>query len=205
MTYIFLCGMGQSALSYNKTLSFLKGKIKVDCPELGEFLSDTCCYDKMYASFCDYCKKFTEPINLVGLSLGAVLALNFAIDYPDKVNRLILIAPQYNMPRFLLKVQNILFKLMPDSSFNETGLKKKDFIALANSMARINFSDSLNKVICPTLILCGERDAVNKKASKKLSYRLKKSEFKVVKKAGHEINVDNPKALADEIMAFMCM
>ena len=36
-----------------------------------------------------------QLLNLCGLSLGAVLALNYAIDFPKKVNSLILIAPQY--------------------------------------------------------------------------------------------------------------
>lgn len=47
----------------------------------------------------------------------------------------ILIAPQYDMPKFLLKVQKVLFKFMPESQFKDIGLTKKDFIALTNSMA----------------------------------------------------------------------
>ena len=43
---------------------------------------------------------------------GAVLALNYAIDFPQKAGSLVLIAPQYDMPKFLLKVQNVLFKFM---------------------------------------------------------------------------------------------
>lgn len=50
-------------------------------------------------------------------SLGAVLTLNYAIDHPDKVKALVLIAAQYKMPKKLLKVQNMLFHLMPNSAF----------------------------------------------------------------------------------------
>ena len=59
--------------------------------------------------------------------IRAVLALNYAIDHPDKVKALVLIAAQYKMPRKLLKVQNMLFHLMPNSAFKKMGFKKADF------------------------------------------------------------------------------
>mgnify|MGYP004553419333 CR=1 FL=1 len=130
------------------------------------------------------------------LSLGAVLALNYAIDFPDKVSSLILIAPQYNMPKFLLKVQNMLFKFMPESKFKDIGLKKKDFITLTNSMMDINFTNSLNNVNCPAVIICGEKDNVNKKAAIKLARELPNAKLSTIVNSGHEVNVDNPQGLA---------
>lgn len=116
MKYIFLHGMGQNASSWDETISFLPNTTEIVCPELSDFFSEgNCYYSKMYTAFCDYCNNFSEPLNLCGLSLGAVLALNYAIDYPQRVKSLILIAPQYDMPKFLLKVQNVLFKFMPES------------------------------------------------------------------------------------------
>ena len=97
-------------------------------------------------------KYFSEPLNLCGLSLGAVLALNYAIDFPQRVKSLILIAPQYDMPKFLLKVQNVLFKFMPESQFKDIGLTKKDFITLTNSMADMDFTSGLENVSCPVLV-----------------------------------------------------
>lgn len=117
----------------------------------------------MYSSFCEYCNNFSEPLNLCGLSLDAVLALNYAIDFPQRVKSLILIAPQYDMPKFLLKVQNVLFKFMPESQFKDIGLTKKDFITLTNSMANMNFTSGLENVSCPVLVFCGEKDNVIKK------------------------------------------
>ena len=118
-------------------------------------------------------KYFSEPLNLCGLSLGAVLALNYAIDFPQRVKSLILIAPQYDMPKFLLKVQNVLFKFMPESQFKDIGLTKKDFITLTNSMADMDFTSGLENVSCPVLVLCGEKDYnVNKKAAIKIAEKL---------------------------------
>ena len=164
MKYILLHGMGQNASSWDKTISFLSNDIETVCPELSDFFTEgDCYYSKMYTAFCEYCNHFSMPINLCGLSLGAVLALHYAIDFPQRVKSLILIAPQYDMPKFLLKVQNVLFKFMPESQFKDIGLTKKDFITLTNSLADMDFTSGLEKISCPVLVLCGEKDNVNKK------------------------------------------
>lgn len=197
MKYILLHGMGQNASSWNETISFLPNTSEIVCPELSEFFSEgNCYYSKMYTAFCDYCNNFSEPLNLCGLSLGAVLALNYAIDYPRRVKSLILIAPQYDMPKFLLKVQNVLFKFMPESQFKDIGLTKKDFITLTNSMADMDFTSGLEKVSCPVLVLCGEKDNVNKKAAVKVAEKLSKAKFSTIENSGHEVNIDNPNGLA---------
>ena len=198
MKYILLHGMGQNASSWDKTISYLPDATETACPELSNFFSeDNCNYNKMYSSFCRYCNSFSEPLNLCGLSLGAVLALNYAIDFPQKVSSLILIAPQYNMPKFLLKVQNVLFKFMPESQFKDIGFKKKDFITLTNSMADMDFTSSLNKVNCPVVVICGEKDNVNKKAAIKLASELPNAKFSTIDNSGHKVNVDNPQGLAN--------
>ena len=93
-----------------------------------------------------YCSNLSEPLDLCGLSLGAVLSLNYAIDNPEKINSLILIAPQYNMPKTLLKIQNIIFHFMPNSAFSKIGLTKKGFIEFTNSMMNIDFSENIKNL-----------------------------------------------------------
>lgn len=197
MKYILLHGMGQNASSWDKTISILPDNTETVCPELSDFFTEgNCYYSKMYSSFCEYCNNFSEPLNLCGLSLGAVLALNYAIDFPQRVKSLILIAPQYDMPKFLLKVQNVLFKFMPESQFKDIGLTKKDFITLTNSMADMDFTSGLENVSCPALVLCGEKDNVNKKAAIKIVEKLSRAKFSTIENSGHEVNIDNPNGLA---------
>lgn len=197
MKYILLHGMGQNASSWDKTISHLSNVVETTCPELSDFyIKGNCSYNEMYYLFCEYCNKFSEQLNLCGLSLGAVFALNYAIDFPQRVNSLILIAPQYNMPKFLLKIQNILFKFMPKKQFKDIGLEKNDFITLTNSMMDMDFTSDLNKVTCPVLVLCGKKDNVNKKAAIKLARELSNAKFGMIDDSGHEVNIDNPKELA---------
>lgn len=200
MKYILLHGMGQNASSWDKTISFLPDNTEAVCPELSDFFTEgNCYYNELYGAFCDYCNNFSEPLNLCGLSLGAVLALNYAIDFPQKVNSLILIAPQYDMPKFLLKVQNVLFKFMPESQFKDIGFTKKDFITLTNSMADMDLTSGLDKVTCPVLVLCGEKDNINKKETVMLTERLPNAKFDTVSNSGHEVNIDNPQGLAKDL------
>ena len=203
MKYILLHGMGQNASSWDKTISLLPDSIETACPELSDFFTEgSCYYSKMYSSFCEYCNNFPETLNLCELSLGAVLALNYAVDYPQRVKSLILIAPQYDMPGFLLKVQNVLFKFMPESQFKDIGLTKKDFITLTNSMADMDFTSGLCNISCPTLVLCGEKDKVNKKAAIKIAQKLSRARFQTVEDSGHEVNIDNPGGLARAMLSF---
>lgn len=201
--YIFLHGMGQNASIWDKTKSFFPESTETSCPELSDFFTmGSCCYSEMYSAFCNYCSGFSEPLNLCGLSLGAVLALNYAIDFPQKIASLILIAPQYSMPKFLIKIQNIMFRFMPDRQFANIGFTKKDFIDLTNSMADIDFTDRLEKVNCPVLVLFGEKDSANKKSAVKLAEQLANATFSSIENSGHEVNADNPVLLAEKIKQF---
>ena len=112
MKYLYLHGLGQKPDSWNKVIKETKVSDSSVCLSLAEMLEDKAAtYGELYAAFSGECDKEHDEIVLCGLSLGAVLALNYAIDHPDKVKALVLIAAQYKMPEKLLKFQNMLFRL----------------------------------------------------------------------------------------------
>ena len=49
-------------------------------------------------------------------------------------------------------------------------------------MAELDFSDSLSQISRPALVVCGEKDKANKKASIELADILKCSQFKEISK-----------------------
>lgn len=53
----------------------------------------------------------TEPVHLVGLSLGAVIALKIALTHPDKVSSLFVSAPQAKPPKMLMSLQKTLIRV----------------------------------------------------------------------------------------------
>lgn len=201
MNLILLHGLGQSAESWNETAALLPAEWEISIPELNRFTDGNFTYGHLYEGLRGELKK-SAPSVLCGLSLGAVLALNLAIDEPELVKRLILIAPQFQMPKTMLKLQGLIFRLMPSRSFENVGITKKGMIALTKSMSRLDFRDRLDRVECPALILCGERDSVNKKAAERLGGLLRNAENAVIPNAGHEVNLDNPRALAERLILF---
>ena len=203
MKYLYLHGLGQKPNSWNRVIKETKvseSSVNLSLAEMLEGKSAT--YKELYSAFSSECDKENDGIILCGLSLGAVLALNYAIDHPDKVKALVLIAAQYKMPKKLMKVQNIVFHLMPNSAFNKMGFKKADVINLCGTMVELDFSDSLHKVSCPVLIVCGEKDNANKKTSKELCNYLSSSYFHELLKTGHEANIEAPEELAIVLQRF---
>ena len=180
MKFLYLHGLGQKPDSWNRVIKETKvseSSVKLSLAEMLEGKSAT--YKELYSAFSSECDKVNDEIVLCGLSLGAVLALNYAIDHPDKVKSLVLIAAQYKMPQKLLKVQNMLFHLMPNSAFNK-----------------------MHKVSCPVLLICGEKDTANKKTSKELCQYLNNACFHELAKTGHEANIEAPEELAIVLQRF---
>ncbi len=193
---IFVHGLGQTPDSWNEVLSFIGGTKEHVCPDLAESVKNqNVNYKNLYKAFSALCDKSEEPIDLCGLSLGGVLALNYAIDKPEKVKSLVLIAAPYKMPEMILKFQNICFRFMPKSLFQQMGFEKKDYIDLCKSMMKLDFSDSLHRVSCPAMIICGEKDRVNGKMSKQLATLLDNARLEYISGAGHEVNVEAPDKL----------
>lgn len=132
MKYLYLHGLGQKPDSWTRVIKETKvSESSVNLSLAGMLEGKSVTYKELYSAFSGECDRENEGIVLCGLSLGAVLALNYAIDHPDKVRALVLIAAQYKMPKNLLKVQNILFHLMPNSAFSKWVSKKRMLSACA--------------------------------------------------------------------------
>lgn len=201
LSYIYLHGLGQTAASWQSVLEKLPEK--GECLDLvGLIKGKNATYANLYGAVSQTCDAAGDSLVLCGLSLGAVLALNYAIDHPEKVKALVLIAAQYKMPRALLAVQNVMFRFMPESSFRQTGFQKADFVSLCKTTGQLDFSQSVKTLCCPVLLVCGEQDSANKKASKALASILPNAELKEIPGAGHEVNTQAPAALAEILQQF---
>jgi len=134
--------------------------------------------------------------------LGGILSMQYAMERPEKVRSLVLIGTQYTMPRRLLRVQNAVFHLMPKRSFARTGFQKQDLIHFCRSMLDLDLREGLERITCPTLVVCGEKDKANRAAAMELKQRLPAAELCTLKGAGHEVNVEAPEALGTVLNGF---
>lgn len=197
MPYVFLHGLGQTASSWDRVIKAVGKGREIVCPGLPELVRGReVSYSNLYRAFSESCAKSTGPLHLCGLSLGGVLALQYGIENPDRVSSIVLIGTQYVMPKGLLRFQNIIFQIMPDRAFQETGFAKKDFIGLCKSMMDLDFRKSLSGIDCPVLVVCGEKDRANKAASRQLAGLLPHAGLCMVEGAGHEVNMDAPEKLS---------
>ena len=205
MVNILVHGLGQTEKSWDKIIEELdKSNIKAENPNLFELAKNyEINYENIYRTFCDYCNSFKEKINLCGLSLGGILSIDYAIEYPEKVNSMILIGTTYKIPKKMFKLQNFIFKFMPKRTFDNIGISKENFIQLTNSMAELNIKEKISKLKCHTLVICGEKDSANIESANKLNENIKNSELKIIKNAEHEVNIDAPEKFAEIIKGFL--
>ena len=197
-TKIFVHGSGHKATSWEKTISYMTNNEDIVCPNLSSILEGKeASYENLYSSFVKYCNEFDGQIHLCGLSLGGILALNFALDFPQKVKTLVLIGTPYKVPKVAFSFQNIIFRFLPKSIFETMAFDKKNTFALGDTMKNLDFRDRVKNIKCPTLILCGKKDSANMKSADYLSQSIRSAELKIIENTGHVVNEENPKALAD--------
>ena len=195
---ILVHGSGHKAASWDKTLSYMQDNGDIMCPSLVSILEGKeASYENLYASFADYCGRVDGQVHLCGLSLGGILALNYALDFPEKVKTLVLIGTPHKIPKVMFGIQNMIFRLLPKSVFETMAFDKKDTFALGSSMKNLNFSDRVGDIRCPALILCGEKDSANMKSAHYLSQNIKNAKLKMIENTGHVVNEESPKDLAE--------
>lgn len=203
MKTIFIHGTGHKSTSWNETISRLKDDNEILCPELSSLLGGKeAIYDNLYASFRAYCNKNDGQLNLCGISLGGILALHYTLEFPEKVNSLVLIGTPHKIPKVMLGIQNMVFRVSPESMFENMAFDKKDTFILSNSMKALDFRDSISRIKCPTLLICGEKDSANRKSAHYFRKNIPNAELKMIEDAGHVVNEENPQALAQALNEF---
>ena len=203
MKKILIHGSGHKAASWDKVISYMNNDKDILYPNLSTILNGKeASYDNLYSSFVEYCNKIDGKIDLCGLSLGGILALNFAIDYPEKVKSLVLIGTPHKVPKVMFSIQNIIFKFLPKKIFETMAFNKKDTFILGKTMKNIDFSNRVQNIKCQTLIICGENDRANIKSAHYLAENIKNAKLEIMKNTGHIVNEESPKELAETLTEF---
>lgn len=197
MKNIFIHGSGHKSTSWNETISYMENNKDILCPNLSSILNGKeASYHNLYSLFTEYCNNIDGQINLCGISLGGMLALNYTLDFPDKVKSLVLIGTPHKIPKVMFSIQNVVFRFLPKSMFENMAFNKKDTFILGNSMIELDFSNKVNSIKCPTLLICGKKDSANIKSTYYLSENIQNAKLKIIENTGHIVNEENPKILA---------
>lgn len=200
---ILIHGSGHKADSWQETISYLDNQEDILCPELSAILNGReASFPNLRAAFAQYCAQTGGPVHLCGLSLGGILALDYAVEHPENVKTLVLIGTPHKVPKFAFALQNVVFRFLPKSAFASMAFDKRDTFALGNTMKDLDFSGRLEEIRCPTLILCGEKDGANLKSASFLAGHIPGAELEIIENTGHVVNEENPRGLAERLKEF---
>jgi pimeloyl-ACP methyl ester carboxylesterase len=171
-----------------------------------------------------------EQANLAGISFGGWVSLNFALHAPNRVNKLLLLAPAASFSKFnrsiLLSLKfgrfqwilptklttsslNLLTtkKEMLNKTFvNQFGLGIKYFRYPKGSVFPSVFTDEeLSSLRTPTLLLLGDKEVIYdpRKALQRAERLIPEITSRLIPDAGHLLNVDQPSLLADGLIEFI--
>jgi len=135
-----------------------------------------------------------ERVDMVSLSMGSALALRIAIEYPERVRRLVLVTPcgGVNAARFgALDWRDAFRARRPDAP--------TWFLDDARDLAT-----RLAQVRAPTLVVVGENDLIAPKAiGDYLLQHLPNARLEVVPSATHDLEEEEPAFVASLIEAHL--
>ena len=165
---------------------------------------------------------FPSSVYLCGLSLGGMVALQLAHDYPHLVKGLIVSGAQVRPPPLLMFVQSFILRFMPEKIFlkgtdapymtetlkkaeQETAmfLGKQSFLRVMREAGKVNLRPLLPAIHQPSLILCGAKDKPNLPVAKELAAKLPQAELRIVPGVGHVWNLEAPEKFSDEVRHFV--
>ena len=186
--------------------------------------------------FADDVAAFLNTINIkkavvVGHSMGATVAQQLAISYPDKIAGLVLIGGIYsfNNRADLLEFkqavkelkdpidtafavefqQSTLYKKIPPGFFStiiNESMKvpaRVWFRALSNLLVS-NTKDAIHNFNKPTLILWGEKDVIAlKKDQESLKSAIKNSKLIIYEETGHDLQWETPERFTNDLLGFI--
>ncbi|GAC1300751.1 MAG: alpha/beta hydrolase [Vulcanimicrobiaceae bacterium] len=170
-----------------------------------------------------------DPVVAIGHSMGAGIAQRFAVDRPDAVEALVLIAPVPPSPIPLSPAALQMFRDVPGDATNTAAWLGKlthrepaaEVVALMrraagavrtpaaleslSSWTALDFAADVATIETPTLVLAPafDRPMTPQLARQRVADLIAGSRFEIVAEAGHYAPLERPEAIADAIERFV--
>lgn len=141
--------------------------------------------------------------DLCGLAYGALVATRLAADFPDRVNRLVLIAGQVRPAKLAVRAQAAMLRLVPADRLARSGVSKERLLQTLDALRDLDLREALPRIQAPTLVLVGEHDRANLPAARELAAGIAGARLEVVTGAGHALNEDAPGELVRLLREFL--
>lgn len=201
-TVVFLHGIGQGPESWDAQLAALPARMAGVAVSLH---GDPAAFSLAAAARSvrdELDRRGVQVAHLCGLSLGAMVATRFALDYPERVASLVLSGSQVHPNPVLMGVQNAIMRVLPARMVTAPGMSKKTLLGVLDTMRTVDFRGELSRIAAPTLVLCGSKDRPNLTAARQLAAGIPGAQLQVVPGAGHEWNTQMPDEFSVRLRAF---
>ena len=201
MKLIFLHGLGQSADSW-KEVQELLADYPSEAIEL--FPSGVATYQEAKERIYQRLTVETEPFVLIGLSLGAALALELSSYEIPNLQALVLSGcPLKLAGNILFYIQLLIFKLLPKRVFEKQGADKALMIGVSEELKTLDLREIAKNCPYPTLLICGSQDKPNLSSMKAIQELMPNSQFQIIPDGPHVLNRAKPKEFAEQIKPFL--
>ena len=201
MKLIFLHGLGQSADSWQEVQELL-----VDYPSeaLDLFPTGVTSYRKAKEHVYQHLSKETEPFVLIGLSLGASLALELSsYDLPNLRALVLSGCPLKLSGNILFYLQLLIFKLLPKRVFEKHGADKALMVGVSEELKILDLREIAKNCPYPTLLICGSQDKPNLSSMKAIQELMSNSQFQIIPDGPHVLNKEKPKEFVENTRSFL--
>lgn len=201
MKLIFLHGLGQSAESWKEVQELL-----ADYPSeaLELFPSGVSNYQEAKERIYQHLSKETEPFVLIGLSLGAVLALELSSSDIPTLQALVLsgcpLKLAGNIPFYF---QTLVFKLLPKRIFEKQGADKSLLVGVSEELKTLDLREIARHCSYPSLLICGSKDKPNLSSMKGIQELMPNSQIQIIPDGPHVLNRAKPKEFAEITRSFL--
>lgn len=147
---------------------------------------------------------------LVGISVGALIAIRAASLEPGLVKGLVLSAPFARSPKATLKLQRAVSSALPERVLagptreeGGSGITKQDLLAVLDGMAGLDLRPELYLIQCPALVFVGGNDRGNLKGAGEVVESMRDATLQVVPGEGHLWNESNPQRFAAAVSGWV--
>lgn len=201
MKLVFLHGLGQSAESWKEVQNLL-----TDYPSeaIELFPFGVSSYQKAKERIYQHLSKETEPFVLIGLSLGAVLALELSSSDIPTLQALVLsgcpLKLAGNIPFYF---QTLVFKLLPKRIFEKQGADKSLLVGVSEELKTLDLREIAKNCSYPSLLICGSKDKPNLSSMKGIQELIPNSQFQIIPDGPHVLNRAKPKEFAEITRSFL--
>lgn len=201
MKLIFLHGLGQSAESW-KEVQELLADYPSEAIEL--FPSGVATYQEAKERIYQRLTVETEPFVLIGLSLGAALALELSsYEIPNLQSLVLSGCPLKLAGNIPFYIQLLIFKLLPKKVFEKQGADKALMVGVSEELKTLDLTDISRTCSYPTLLICGSKDKPNLSSMRSLHKLISESQFQIIPSGPHILNEAKPEEFAGTVKVFL--